>query len=139
MRLIEANLFSIGLLILFTGSNPARAEDPYRPAETPAPPRPASGAGSQEIAFLGARHTTALGKPCLEITPSSRAHLVNQEVYDYVVAINNKCPRMIKVRICYKGSFDCNSARIHSYQSQELVMGFGPKTDRFNLTAKEDP
>ncbi|QBR71768.1 hypothetical protein CU048_11360 [Beijerinckiaceae bacterium] len=128
----------ICLPLLLAGSNDARAEEPYRPAETPAP-RPAPGADSHEIVFLGVRHASPLGKPCLEMVPSSRAHLVNQEVYDYVVAINNKCPRMIKVRICYKGSFDCNSARIHSYQSQELIMGFGPKTDRFNLTAKEDP
>ena len=139
MRRIEANLFSIGLWILFAGVNCVRAEDSYRPAETPAPQGLAPGARPHEITFLGVRHTNALGKPCLEIAAFTRAHLVNQQIFDYVVSITNKCPKQIKVRMCNKGSFDCNSVAVPAYQFKELVMDFGPQTDRFNFTAKEGP
>lgn len=142
MRPVEAVLFAAGLLVLSASLNHARAaEAPIEPTEPAEPEKlvPRVQEFRPPVKIVGPAHANPFNKPCLKFEVVSRPHLFNQALFDYVVGIENICPQMIKIRICQKDSSGCTSATVRAYHSSEVVMGFGPKTDYFEYTAKEEP
>lgn len=140
VKSIKIKLFAAGLLALSTNPTALRAEEPYKPAETlgksSQDPRVAAQSGMMRVGTL---HTNGLGKPCLEYELTSRAHAAIPEIFDYILGIRNLCPKPIKLRICPKNSYDCNGVAVRPYERKEVVMGFGPYTDRFAYKVKEIP
>jgi len=139
MRSIESILLSIGLAAFSANVSQARAGDFYSPAENAGGLGQRLGAARPAVATAGEIHRNAYGKPCLAFDASSRALLADKNIFNYVVAVNNQCPRSIKLRICQKDGTGCSSAIVQAYQSQDMVMGFGPFSDLFEYTAKENP
>jgi hypothetical protein len=140
MRSIEAVFLSIGLLGFSAALNHLRAQDANEPADAEQPLYKAPRAAAQPgITTTGALHPNAFGKPCIQYDTAARALLVDKNVFDYVVAVTNKCPRAIKVQICQKGGTGCSAVMVQAYRSTDVVMGFGPNTDAFAYIAKETP
>lgn len=139
MRLAGTIFVPAGLLFLSASMNPTRAGDTYVPAENAGPLGLARKAARPAVVTIGDPHQTILGKPCLAYAASSRAHLVNKRVFDYVVAVTNNCPRSIRIRICQKDGSGCSGALVQAYRSKDVVMGFGPLTNTFDYIAKESP
>lgn len=65
----------------------------------------------------------ALNRPCLDVEAASRAHVVNRALFDHVVSINNKCARIIHVKVCYSGTENCKSLQVGSYHREDVLLG----------------
>jgi hypothetical protein len=136
---IEAIFLALGLLVFSASLDRPRAGDTYEPAENAAPLGKAPGTVRPAVGTAGEIHKDVLGKPCLTFDVSSRPLLTDQNIFDYVVAVTNKCPTSIKLQICRKDGSGCSRASVLAYRSKDLVMGFGPRTDAFQYIAKEAP
>ena len=81
----------------------------------------------------------AFGKTCIQYDTASRALLVDKNVFDYVVAVTNTCPRAIKLRICQRDGSDCSGVMVQAYRSTDVVMALGPNPAAFADITKETP
>jgi hypothetical protein len=139
VRSIQTISLSIGVLVFAASLNPPRAQDSYVPAENAEPLGHARGGVRSPVKTDGDLHLNANGKPCLEYFASARPHLIDKSLFDYVVAVTNKCPASIKIQICQKDRSGCSGAVVLAYRSKEFAMGFGPGTNFFEYIAKEAP
>ncbi|TFV36378.1 hypothetical protein E4K66_24090 [Bradyrhizobium frederickii] len=65
----------------------------------------------------------ALGRPCLDVEAAARRQVVNPQMLDHVVSINNKCPRLIKLKVCYLKSDRCRELDLQSYKRVDTILG----------------
>lgn len=65
----------------------------------------------------------ALGRPCLDVEAAARRQIVNPQMLDHVVSINNKCSRLIKVKVCYFRSDRCRDLDLQPYKRVDTILG----------------
>lgn len=65
----------------------------------------------------------ALGRPCLDIEAAAVPHVVDPQMLDHVVSIRNKCPRVIKAKVCYFNSQACNELTLQPYKRADTILG----------------
>ncbi len=82
-------------------------------------------------------HRDPLGNPCLNFEAASRAHVINPDVYDNVVSIQNRCSKLIKVRLCYYKSESCIDVEIPAQQRKDMVLGIYPHMQYFRYSYQE--
>jgi len=76
----------------------------------------------------------AIGRPCLDVDAASRAHTVNRDVVDHVVSVQNKCSRMIKVKVCYFQTDNCKEFQVQGYSRVDTILGTMNKSWVFRYT-----
>jgi hypothetical protein len=110
----------------------------FRPAtaQIPSTSGPRTG-GVPGANFDILRHRDLTGKPCLNIAAISRAHVINPKLFDHVIAIDNHCSQLIKVRVCYSGSEHCIPLDVTSHGRKEAVLGTMPSMPQFRYDFKE--
>jgi hypothetical protein len=70
-------------------------------------------------------HKTSDGKPCISVSASARAQVVNPKIIDQVVLVNNVCGQPIKVQVCYPKSSDCITVVLEGFQKLQRILGIG--------------
>jgi hypothetical protein len=65
----------------------------------------------------------SLGRPCLQYTAESRAQAATPDVFDHIVAANNRCLQRIKVKLCYYKSTTCYTVDLAGNQRKETILG----------------
>jgi hypothetical protein len=83
------------------------------------------------------RHRDFAGKPCLEISAVSRAHVVAPKVFDHVLSVNNRCIELIKAKFCYFKTQQCIDMQIAGRSRKEQVLGSFPSMSQFKYDFKE--
>ncbi|MET4447042.1 hypothetical protein ABIB75_005340 [Bradyrhizobium sp. GM2.2] len=80
----------------------------------------------------------ALGRPCLEVEAAAIPHVADPSMLDHVVSIRNKCPRLIKAKVCYFGSQTCNDVTASAYKRADTILGTmrGVKFFRYSIKQK---
>lgn len=48
---------------------------------------------------------------------------VNPRMIDHLISVKNRCPRLIKVKICYFDSDRCKSFSVSSFGREDVVLG----------------
>lgn len=76
----------------------------------------------------------ALNRPCLDVEAGARARVVNRHLFDHIISIKNRCPRLIKVKACYQNSGSCKSADVGAYQREDLILGTMPNVVSFRYS-----
>lgn len=71
----------------------------------------------------GAPIRDALGRPCLDVEAAARPQVVNPKMLDHVVSIVNKCPRLIRTKVCYFNSDRCKELDLQPYKRIDTVLG----------------
>lgn len=99
-------------------------------AETPAHSQTAVGANAARLTMQGPAESggsniirDALNRPCLDVEAAARPHATNRDVVDHVVSVKNNCPRLIKMKVCYFNSDNCNSFDLTGYKRIDTVLG----------------
>jgi hypothetical protein len=82
-------------------------------------------------------HKGATGKPCLSLSGSAKAQIVNREMFDHIVRIANSCPQRINVNVCYYRTDHCVTVDVPPYERAETVLGVFPKLQDFRFEYKE--
>ena len=108
----------------------------------PIQPLPSSGAASStpmagEVRNSGFRHRDSLGRTCLDISGSSRARVINPNLYDHVVVVGNRCLQLIRVKICYHKADSCLLAVVPGNQRKETILGSLPNVKYFRYDYQE--
>ena len=91
--------------------------------------------GSEHLEIM--RHRDPSGKPCLAVYGFARTHSVNPSLYDHVVAANNRCTKLIKVKVCYYRSQQCIWLDVPSRGRKETVLGLMPSLSDFRFEFRE--
>jgi len=112
-------------------SQPTVGASGARPAEEV---RPTFGASSGNEIL---RHRSPMGPPCLTVTGFPRAHVVNPNVYDHVIAAKNSCAQRITIQVCYYKSLDCMPLEVPGGERKEAVLGTLPGAKEFRFEFKE--
>jgi len=76
----------------------------------------------------------AVGRPCLDVEAAARAHATNKDVIDHVVSVKNNCPRLIKVKVCYFNSEQCNAFDLQGYKRVDTILGTMTKITAFRYS-----
>lgn len=87
---------------------------------------PAEGFGSAPV-------RDALNRPCLEAVGVSRPHTVNPDLVDHLVRLENRCPRILKLKICYFTDDHCKAFDLGSYKTEDVFLGMMAKVSRFKF------
>lgn len=82
-------------------------------------------------------HRNSLGKACLNIEATSRAHVINPNVYDNIVSFQNQCNILIKVQVCYFGTENCVDVEVPAQKRTEAVLGIRLHSKYFRYSYKE--
>lgn len=79
-----------------------------------------------------------LGRPCLDVEAAARSEIINPTMLDHVVSIRNKCPKLIKAKVCYFNSERCNDVELRPYGRADTILGTmkGISFFRYTLTQK---
>jgi hypothetical protein len=83
------------------------------------------------------RHRDTLGRPCLEISASSRSYASTPNLYDHVIGTNNRCLQLIRVKLCYYKSDRCFLVEVRGNQSKETILGTFPAMKYFRYEYQE--
>lgn len=83
------------------------------------------------------RHYGPAGKACLTLSGSSRAQIINKDMYDHWISAANDCAQRIKVQVCYYHTQDCIMVDVPPYGRQDVVLGVYPKLREFRYEYKE--
>jgi hypothetical protein len=83
------------------------------------------------------RHRDFAGKPCLDVYGFARAHTVNLNLYDHVIAVRNNCPQRIAMQLCYYQTRDCIPMQISGGERKEAVLGILPAVKDFRFEFRE--
>lgn len=89
--------------------------------------------GGQEIL----RHRDFAGKPCLTLGGYARAFTTNANLFDHVVAIENGCPKAIKLQLCYHKTNECLPVEVPGYGRKEAILGTMPSQKDFRYEFRE--
>jgi hypothetical protein len=92
-------------------------------------------ASSSDIEIL--RHRDFAGKPCLTFGGYARPFTTNQNLFDHVVAVENGCPKAIKLQLCYYKSTECLAVEVPGYARKETVLGTMPSQKDFRYEFRE--
>jgi hypothetical protein len=65
----------------------------------------------------------SLNRPCLDVEAASLAQKVNPIMIDHIISVKNKCPRLIKVKVCYFDSDRCKSFNVGSFGREDVMLG----------------
>ncbi|QAU48757.1 hypothetical protein XH91_27660 [Bradyrhizobium guangzhouense] len=87
---------------------------------------PAEGLGSAPV-------RDALNRPCLEAAGVSRPHTVNPDLVDHLVRLENRCPRVLKLKVCYFTEDHCKALDLGAYKTEEVFLGMMTKVSRFKF------
>jgi hypothetical protein len=82
-------------------------------------------------------HHDPYGKPCVDVFGVSRPQIVNTNMFDQFVIAENHCSKVIKLKICYFGSFSCAPVDVPPYGRKETLLGFFPTTGEFRYQYTE--
>jgi hypothetical protein len=91
--------------------------------------------GGENAALI--THRDALGKPCLDFEAASKRHVINPDVYDHVVSIQNRCSKLIKLKLCYFKSDQCLDVEVPAQQRKDTVLGIYPRMQNFRYSYQE--
>lgn len=83
------------------------------------------------------RHRDFTGKPCLEVGGSARAHTMDPNLYDHVIAVRNNCPQRIAMQACYYRTHDCIPMEIPGGARKEAILGTLPSGKDFRFEFRE--
>jgi len=82
---------------------------------------PSAGAGPGDK-FIRLRRPD--GRPCLGITSQARVDAILKDNYHHYVSVENDCPRVISVKICYKGdAYSCQDIQVKPYDTMVVMLG----------------
>lgn len=120
------------MLLLLTTFTPAAAQSSL---SSPTPPSftlqsPLDQKGAAVI-------KDGLGRPCLDIEAAARAERVNPRMLDHVVSILNKCPRTIKIKLCYAGVLQCKEFSLEGYKREDTILGSMMGVSYFKYTVTQ--
>lgn len=87
---------------------------------------PAEDAGSAAV-------RDAFNRPCLESVGVASAHVVNPDLIDHLVKLENRCSRMLKLKICYFTDDRCKTLNLGAYMKEEVFLGAMMKVTRFKF------
>jgi hypothetical protein len=131
----------LALLVFLYG--PAAAQTQSGPIR-PLPPPGSSGAQpiitpmlSQPDVRNQLWHRDSLGRPCLEIKAETRSQPATPNIFDHVVAVNNRCLERIKVKLCYYKSDRCYLVELAANQRKETILGTFPAMRYFRYEYQE--
>lgn len=65
----------------------------------------------------------ALNRACLDVEAASRTQKVNPRMIDHLVSVKNRCPRLIRVKICYLETDRCKSFSVGSFGREDVILG----------------
>ena len=83
------------------------------------------------------RHRSATGRVCLNVSGFVRPFATNKNLYDHVIVAWNKCPEVIKMKVCYYHSQNCVNMTVPSLSHKEIVLGTMPSTPDFRYVFRE--
>lgn len=92
-------------------------------------------ASSNDIEIL--RHRDFAGKPCLTLGGYARPFTTNQNLFDHVIAVENSCPKAIKLQLCYFKTTECLSVEVPGYARKEAILGTMPSQKDFRYEFRE--
>lgn len=75
----------------------------------------------------------AFNRPCLQSTGIARAHVVNQDLIDHLVRLENRCPRVLKLKVCYFIDEQCKTLDLGPYKKEQILLGMMPKVTQFKF------
>lgn len=83
------------------------------------------------------QHRDFAGKPCLRTEGRSRAHTASPSIFDHIMVVDNHCPLLIKVKICYYRTSQCVNLDVPSYARKEQFLGSFPTMSVFRYDVRE--
>lgn len=80
----------------------------------------------------------ALGRACVDIEAGARAETINPDMLDHIVSLKNRCPKLIKAKVCYYGSDHCKDVVLEPYKRVDTLLGTmrGIKFFRYSVITK---
>jgi hypothetical protein len=82
-------------------------------------------------------HRDSLGRPCLQMQQESRSQPATPNIYDHIVAVNNRCLQRIKVKLCYYRSDRCFMVDLAANERKETILGTYPAMRDFRYDYQE--
>ncbi len=76
-------------------------------------------------------HRDVFGKSCLTYEAVSHAHIVNPKIFDHIVSVNNHCPQLIRLHLCYRKSEHCVDVQVPSRGRKDVILGIVPSMSSF--------
>ncbi|TPQ30228.1 hypothetical protein C2U70_27185 [Bradyrhizobium guangdongense] len=82
-------------------------------------------------------HRNAAGKPCIQISASSRDETINPKIKEHIISATNSCNQRIKMKVCYYRTQNCVPLEIAAYDRKETVLGIFPSLTQFRYEYSE--
>jgi hypothetical protein len=98
-------------------------------------PTPSPVIGSQNADIL--RHRDPIGNPCLNVSGFARAHTINPNLYDHLIAAKNRCAQRLTIQVCYYRTQQCIAMEIPGFASKETILGTLPSITDFRYEFRE--
>jgi hypothetical protein len=83
------------------------------------------------------RHRDFAGKACLTLGGYARAFTTNATLFDHVVAVENGCPKAIKLQLCYYKTTECLLVEVPGYSRKVAILGTMPSQKDFQYEFRE--
>lgn len=109
---------------------------PIRPLDPPPPGTTKSMTGDLRDP-KNLRHRDSLGRPCLDLSASSRQLPTASNLFEHIVAVRNQCLKTIRVKLCYHKADRCLMVEVGSHQRKETVLGVFPSLRYFQYDYQE--
>lgn len=76
----------------------------------------------------------SLNRPCLDVEAAAKPRVVNPDMLDHIVSVKNNCLQMIKVKVCYFNSQNCNSFDLPAQKRVDTLLGSMNRISTFRYT-----
>ncbi|MDC7786717.1 hypothetical protein PQJ75_08280 [Rhodoplanes sp. TEM] len=71
----------------------------------------------------------SIGRICLDVETIARGRAVNPNLFDHIVSVENRCPKVIKVRVCLHRTERCTRVEVPGLTRRDAVIGIGTGTE----------
>ena len=94
-------------------------------------------ATAQTASGIGIRSLDIYGKACFTTEGVARPQTPNSRLFNHVVVVKNRCPKSVKLKICYHKTERCTEVTVPPHETKEAWLGMMPVLRLFQYDLKE--
>jgi hypothetical protein len=78
---------------------------------------------AQTAIGTGIRSLDIYGKSCFTTEGLARPRSLNSRLFDHVVVVRSRCPKSVKLKICYHKTERCTEITVPPHETKEAWLG----------------